>query len=114
MWLLTHRCRSFSDDWDTHASADIRQLFLDPKASKAMVKDAYLVQQANIYVTQVSDVRIHFPGRSQRRREQHKDRSTEQCVPRSVPCPWGFPTNSTRIHRVQRSRCTRHATAKNR
>jgi hypothetical protein len=42
MWLLTHRCRSFSDDWDTHASADIRQLFLDPKASKAMVKDAYL------------------------------------------------------------------------
>ena len=35
------------------ASADIRELFLDPKASHAVVKDAYLVQQANIYVTQV-------------------------------------------------------------
>ena len=39
-----------------HASADVRQLFLDPKASHAVVRDVYLVQQANIYVTQVSTV----------------------------------------------------------
>jgi hypothetical protein len=34
-------------------SADIRQLLLDPtKANRAIVKDGFLVQQANIYVTQ--------------------------------------------------------------
>jgi hypothetical protein len=42
------------DDWDIHASADVRNLFCDPKAPKAVVRDAYLVQQSNIYVTQVS------------------------------------------------------------
>lgn len=42
----------FSDDWDAHASQDIRSLFLDPKANKTVVKDAYLVQQGNIYPTQ--------------------------------------------------------------
>lgn len=35
------------------AQADIKQIFLDPKASKATVRDTFLVQQANIYVTQV-------------------------------------------------------------
>jgi hypothetical protein len=34
-------------------SADLRQLLLDPtKANRAVVKDGFLVQQANIYVTQ--------------------------------------------------------------
>ena len=46
--------RVFSDDWNMHASKEVRSLFLDPKASKAVVKDAFLVQQANIYVTQVT------------------------------------------------------------
>lgn len=46
--------RSISEDWDIHASADIRNLFFDPKAPKAVIRDAYLVQQGNIYVTQVS------------------------------------------------------------
>ena len=45
--------RSLEDDWDIHASADVRNLFCDPKAPKAVVRDAYLVQQSNIYVTQV-------------------------------------------------------------
>jgi hypothetical protein len=45
--------RSISEDWDIHASADVRNLFFDPKAPKAVVRDAYLVQQGNIYVTQV-------------------------------------------------------------
>ncbi|ORY28647.1 fungal-specific transcription factor domain-domain-containing protein [Naematelia encephala] len=43
---------TFSDDWDQHASNDIQQLFLNPQANHAVVKDAYLVQQGNIYVTQ--------------------------------------------------------------
>lgn len=46
--------RSMPDDWDVHASADVHNLFSDPKAPKAVVRDAYLVQQSNIYVTQVS------------------------------------------------------------
>jgi hypothetical protein len=45
--------RSISEDWDVHASADIQNLFFDPKAPKAIVRDAFLVQQGNIYVTQV-------------------------------------------------------------
>lgn len=52
MRVLLKVPRSFSDDWDTHASQDIRSLFLDPQASKTVVKDAYLVQQGNIYPTQ--------------------------------------------------------------
>lgn len=44
---------SISEDWDIHASADIQNLFFDPKAPKAIVRDAFLVQQGNIYVTQV-------------------------------------------------------------
>jgi hypothetical protein len=47
--------RSVKDDWDAEAVADVRSLFLDPRAPKAMVKDAFLVQQGNIYVTQVSE-----------------------------------------------------------
>jgi hypothetical protein len=50
--------RSVKDDWDAEAVADVRSLFLDPRAPKAMVKDAFLVQQGNIYVTQVSET--HF------------------------------------------------------
>lgn len=48
--------RSISEDWDVHASADIQNLFFDPKAPKAVVRDAFLVQQGNIYVTQVRSV----------------------------------------------------------
>lgn len=55
----TDGLRGFSDDWDAHASADIRSLFFDPKASRAVAKDAFLVQQANIYVTQVCTVLSH-------------------------------------------------------
>lgn len=41
--------------WDTQASADIRQMVLDPStAHREVIKDGILVQQANIYVTQVS------------------------------------------------------------
>lgn len=40
--------------WDAHASADIRQMVLDPSiAHREVVKNGLLVQQANIYVTQV-------------------------------------------------------------
>jgi hypothetical protein len=48
--------RSISEDWDVHASADIQNLFFDPKAPKAIVRDAFLVQQGNIYVTQVRPI----------------------------------------------------------
>ncbi|KAK4688912.1 hypothetical protein P7C73_g1194, partial [Tremellales sp. Uapishka_1] len=44
-----------SDDWDAHASADVRQLFLNPRANRSVAKDTFLVQQANIYVTQYRD-----------------------------------------------------------
>jgi len=42
------------EDWGALASREIEELFSDPKASKKAVKDGFLVQQANIYVTQVS------------------------------------------------------------
>lgn len=40
------------EHWDAQVSADIRQLLFDPTANRAIVKDTFLVQQANIYVTQ--------------------------------------------------------------
>lgn len=54
IWLIIHLHSSFPDDWDVTASAELQQLFFNPKASKAAIKDAFLVQQGNIYVTQVS------------------------------------------------------------
>ena len=48
--------RSISEDWDVHASADIQNLFFDPKAPNGIVRDAFLVQQGNIYVTQVPSI----------------------------------------------------------
>ena len=44
--------RSFLEDWDVMASQDIKELFLNPQPNPHVVKDAFLVQQANIYVTQ--------------------------------------------------------------
>ena len=58
---------SISEDWDIHASADIQNLFFDPKAPKAIVRDAFLVQQGNIYVTQA---RLSFLLRQQTDEQQ--------------------------------------------
>ena len=44
---------SMPEDWGSLASRQIEELFTDPKASRKVVKDGFLVQQANIYVTQV-------------------------------------------------------------
>lgn len=38
--------------WDQHVNADIRQLLADPSKARRAIKDTFLVQQANIYVTQ--------------------------------------------------------------
>lgn len=47
------RMELIDQHWDTHTSANIRQMVLDPSsAHREVVKDGVLVQQANIYVTQ--------------------------------------------------------------
>ncbi|BEI85111.1 hypothetical protein CcaverHIS002_0505120 [Cutaneotrichosporon cavernicola] len=38
--------------WDAHVNADISQLLRDPGRARHASKDTFLVQQANIYVTQ--------------------------------------------------------------
>lgn len=38
--------------WDQHVNTDIRQLLRDPSKARRAIKDTFLVQQANIYVTQ--------------------------------------------------------------
>ncbi|WVQ85310.1 hypothetical protein IAT38_007475 [Cryptococcus sp. DSM 104549] len=44
---------SLSPDWDVRAKNDIKAIFSDPQGSDMeLIKDSYLVQQANIYVTQ--------------------------------------------------------------
>jgi hypothetical protein len=40
-------------DWNVNAFSDIRELFFDPKANRASARNVWLVQQANLYVTQV-------------------------------------------------------------
>jgi hypothetical protein len=42
-------------DWNAHAFSDIRELFFDPKANRASARNVWLVQQANLYVTQVGE-----------------------------------------------------------
>lgn len=59
VWQIPHDVwyaysSNYSEDWDRKASREVRSLLLDPKASRTVAKDAFLVQQANIYVTQVS------------------------------------------------------------
>ena len=50
------RSCSFSDDWDLAAVKELRHFMLDPHANRSAVKDGFLVQQANIYVTQVGSL----------------------------------------------------------
>lgn len=67
MWVLSSSClsqpwgwanfkrRSISPDWDERIKSDIHTIFFDPdKHDMDLGKDFYLVQQANIYITQVS------------------------------------------------------------
>jgi hypothetical protein len=42
--------------WDIDAQAKLQEFFYDSKASREIARDAFLVQQGNIYVTQVSPV----------------------------------------------------------
>lgn len=43
-----------SPDWDERIKSEIHTIFFDPnKHDMDLVKDFYLVQQANIYITQV-------------------------------------------------------------
>ncbi|WWD18047.1 hypothetical protein CI109_102494 [Kwoniella shandongensis] len=44
--------KSLSPGWDVRAKNDIRAIFLDPHPDTEQNKDFYVVQQANIYVTQ--------------------------------------------------------------
>lgn len=53
---------ALSDNWDVNATEQVRALLLDPKASRTIIKDTFLVQQANIYVTQVSSSFIRKDG----------------------------------------------------
>jgi hypothetical protein len=46
------RMERIEERWDAHVNADIRQLLRDPSRARRAIKDTFLVQQANIYVTQ--------------------------------------------------------------
>ncbi|TXT14898.1 uncharacterized protein COLE_01091 [Cutaneotrichosporon oleaginosum] len=46
------RMERIEERWDSHVNADIRQLLRDPSSARRAIKDTFLVQQANIYVTQ--------------------------------------------------------------
>lgn len=52
---VTKLITSPEGDWNAHAFSDIRELFFDPKANRASARNVWLVQQANLYVTQVRD-----------------------------------------------------------
>lgn len=49
---MDSRAQSPAGGWDTEASAQLQALFYDPMADRRTAKDAFLVQQANIYTTQ--------------------------------------------------------------
>ncbi|BEI92936.1 uncharacterized protein CcaverHIS019_0505640 [Cutaneotrichosporon cavernicola] len=46
------RMQRVEERWDAHVNADISQLLRDPGRARHASKDTFLVQQANIYVTQ--------------------------------------------------------------
>lgn len=51
---LDSRVQSPAGGWDAEASAKLQEFFFDPTASREVAKDAFLVQQGNVYVNQVS------------------------------------------------------------
>jgi len=49
---LDSRAQSPAGGWDIDAQAKLQEFFFDSKASREIARDAFLVQQGNIYVTQ--------------------------------------------------------------
>lgn len=54
---MDSRVQSPAGGWDVEATAKLKQLFFDPKASREDARDAILVQAGNIYTNQVRRLR---------------------------------------------------------
>ncbi|KAL1407482.1 hypothetical protein Q8F55_006915 [Vanrija albida] len=80
--------------WDAYISADIRQLLLDPSLATRSVADTFLVQQANIYVTQQMVRFIAIQYREELGALQDKELVNQTGIDEIEPP--GAPTNTNR------------------